>query len=69
VEAGADMEAVGTHGATPLMIAAAAGEALSCSALLSLGAQGDARHKFAGHTALHMAAENDWPEAISALCR
>ena len=36
------------------------------AALLRLGAAVDARHKFAGTTALHMAAENGFGDAVSA---
>ena len=53
---------------TALMVAAAAGHAPVVKVLLRAGADVGAAHRFAGTTALHMAAETSQPAAVTALC-
>jgi ankyrin len=65
-----DVEAVGLHGANALMAAAARGHADAVGLLiLKGGANVNATHRFAGTTALHMAAEMSRAAAVTTLCK
>jgi len=64
-----DVDGAGANGATALMVAAACGHVEALSLLVNNGgATITARHKFAGSTALHFAAELSQAGAISRLC-
>ena len=65
---GHDTEVTGANGATPLMVAASMGHLLVIDVLIQHGAQLDARHKFAGSTAIHFAAEMGEVAAVKRLC-
>ena len=56
-QAGANIEHVGSQGATALMIAASFGHTSVARVLLDHGADPDHAHAFAGTTALHFASE------------
>jgi ankyrin repeat protein len=65
---GHDPESKGANGATPLMLAASVGHLHVMDTLLQAGAAVDGRHKFAGSTALHFAAEMGQEKAVRKLC-
>ena len=66
LQAGADLEARGGGGTTPLHVAAAIGNAEAIAALTAAGAKLEARAKD-GRTPLHTAAEGENADAIAAL--
>ena len=69
-EEGADVEAVGMHGMTALMAAAASGHTKVVQKLIKKGgAKVNRQHRFAGSTALHMAAEMGYADVIVELCK
>ena len=64
-----DVDATAANGATAVMTAAAQGHVDVMRLLVTTGkAQVNAKHKFAGNTALHMAAELSQDAAVTALC-
>eukprot|EP01048_Picozoa_sp_COSAG05_P007294 COSAG05_NODE_511_length_9092_cov_6.078839_2_plen_440_part_00 len=65
---GHDPEQSGANGATPLMLAASVGHLHVIDTLVQHGAKVDARHKFAGSTAIHFAAELGQHAAVKKLC-
>jgi ankyrin repeat protein len=65
---GHDAEVTGANGATALMVAASMGHLLVLDVLIQHGAKLDARHKFAGSTAIHFAAEMGEVAAVKRLC-
>ena len=65
---GHDSEVTGANGATSLMVAASMGHLLVMDVLIQHGAQVDARHKFAGSSAVHFAAEMGQTGAVKKLC-
>lgn len=67
---GADVNLCGRHGMNAVMIAASLGRDIAIETLVESGrADVNARHKFAGTTALHMAAELNHSKAIASLCK
>ena len=65
-----DVDATALNGATALMTAAARGHAEAVQLLVTLGhANVHVKHKFAGNTALHMAAELSQFASVRALCQ
>ena len=69
ISEGVDVNAVGQHGMTALMVAAAVGNEEVVEALLEGGADVLMTHKFAGSTALHFAAEMNHPKTVQTLCK
>jgi hypothetical protein len=65
---GHDPESMGANGATSLMLAASVGHLHVIDTLIQHNAKVDARHKFAGSTAIHFAAEMGQHEAVKKLC-
>ena len=68
LEEGADPERTALHGMNAVMIASSRGHVSALYALVRGGAQLSATHKFAGTSALHMAAELGQVATITALC-
>lgn len=66
---GADLQLFARSGMNALMIAATVGHRHVIEALVRSGADVNARHRFAGTTALHMAAELNRSAAIMELCK
>eukprot|EP01103_Thecamoeba_quadrilineata_P020567 TRINITY_DN8901_c0_g1_i1.p1 TRINITY_DN8901_c0_g1~~TRINITY_DN8901_c0_g1_i1.p1 ORF type:complete len:504 (-),score=70.85 TRINITY_DN8901_c0_g1_i1:70-1581(-) len=67
VRAGADIEYVGSYGATPLSIAAEGGNVMSVALLLSLGANANTTRYTTGATPLIIAAQNGFDKIIHEL--
>lgn len=63
-----DIDQVGAHGMTALMIAASKGHRDCVRLLVDHGAAINKQHKFAGTTPLHMAAEMQQAEVVRELC-
>jgi ankyrin repeat protein len=68
ISEGVDLEAVCRHGLTAVMVASTAGQTEAVTTLAESGASLRAQHRFAGTTALHMAAELGHAGVIQALC-
>jgi len=69
IEQGANVEARGNNGVTPLMLASSLGNAPIVDLLLSIGgALVNAQHSFANTTALHFAAEMGREQVLLSLC-